>query len=163
MSWIFRHLTAMLYGWLLSGFHKVTLSADSAPHMEIVRKLKTGTAVPAQMFPFGKHCQCHGPPRPIREASPLFLTEMVKLMIEHYFKMACLSWGFLNYSRARRNKQFGETAQGSKSLHACQSETLETAFRGVSQLALPKVSECHARTRQGQPKVPRNWSLSGSP
>jgi hypothetical protein len=72
MSWIFRYLTVMLYGRLLSGFHKVTLSADSAPHMEIVRKLKTGTTAFAQMFPSGKHCQYHDPPRSIMEASPCF-------------------------------------------------------------------------------------------
>ncbi len=83
MSWIFRYLTVMLYGRLFSGI-------STALHMESVRKLKTGTAAAARMFLFGKHCQCHDPPRPIREASPLFLTEMVKLMIEHYFKMACL-------------------------------------------------------------------------
>jgi hypothetical protein len=63
MSWILRYLTAMVYGWLYSG-------VGTALRMESARKLKTGTAVPAQMFPFGKHCQCHDPPRQIWEASP---------------------------------------------------------------------------------------------
>ncbi len=70
MRWIFRYLTVMLYGRLLSGFHKVTLSADSAPHMEIVGKLKTGNAAFTQALPIGK--QCHDPPRQIRETSTLF-------------------------------------------------------------------------------------------
>ncbi len=48
MSWIFRYLSAMLYGWLYSG-------VSTALHMESVRKLKTGTAVPAQPHLPGQH------------------------------------------------------------------------------------------------------------
>ena len=66
MSWIFRYLTVMFYGWLYSG-------VSTARHMGSVRKLKTGTATLAPMFPFGNHCQCHDPPRQIREASDLLI------------------------------------------------------------------------------------------
>ena len=48
MSWIFRYLTVMLYGRLYSGI-------STALHMESVRKLKTGTAVPAQPHLPGQH------------------------------------------------------------------------------------------------------------
>jgi ISXO2-like transposase domain len=48
ISWIFRYLTAMFYGWLYSGL-------GAAQRMESVRKLKTGTAVPAPMFPVAEH------------------------------------------------------------------------------------------------------------
>jgi ISXO2-like transposase domain len=48
MSWIFRYLTAMFYGWLLSGVSK-------ALRMESVGKLKDGNHCPGADVPTAKH------------------------------------------------------------------------------------------------------------
>jgi hypothetical protein len=48
MSWIFRYLTAMVYGWLLSG-------VSAALRVESVGMLKSGTAAPVPMFLPGQH------------------------------------------------------------------------------------------------------------
>lgn len=48
MSWIFRYLSIMFYGWLWSGVGTVL-------HMKSVGMLKSGTAVPPQMFLPGQH------------------------------------------------------------------------------------------------------------
>jgi hypothetical protein len=48
MSWIFRYLTAMVYGWLLSG-------VSVALRVESVGKLNSGTTVPAPMSLPGQH------------------------------------------------------------------------------------------------------------
>jgi hypothetical protein len=62
MSWIFRYLTVMFYGWLYSGLSTLL-------HVESVKKLNPGTAV---QIP-GALSQCHDPPRQLGKTLPIVL------------------------------------------------------------------------------------------